>query len=142
MVSSSISKTGTFAALLTRTFFVLYDLAIAAFILLILYTNVPLWFDIRSGTIITPTVYLVLLLCPLPYLLRERTKSFSLIKHPYFWWCLFVLCLHLLGWYRAQYFAGSQFDIGVAIDKSTKFLLAPAFAYLVYSISRQTFNQT
>ena len=125
---------------MANLFFAVYQPLIAAALVLGYFTNIPLWIDARTGAGITPTLYIAIILAPLPFVLRERTSIVTFFAHPYVWWGAFMFLLHSLGYIRSEYFVGSIEDVAVQIDRFRNFLLAPAFAYLVYAISQTTYR--
>lgn len=134
------TKPVSFTSLVKTTFYSLYKVFIAAVILLVFFTHLPTWFDSQVGQITAPKVYLAFLLAPLPYVLRDRFSVLDIVRHPYILWCALVLLMHFSGFLRAEHFGGTVEESAIQIDRMQKFLIAPAAAYLVYSISHNTFK--
>ncbi len=134
------TKPVPFNTLLGTTFYSLYQVLMAAVIVLVFFTNLPVWIDSQTGLITAPNVYLAFLLAPLPYVFRDRLTVFQFARHPYIWWCALVMLMHLSGFIRAEHFGGTIEEAAIQVDRMQKFLIAPAAAYLVYSISHSTFR--
>ena len=134
------TKPAPFLSLVNLTFYSLCQQLLAITILLVFFLNIPSWIDSQTGVRSAPLIYLGFILAPIIFVLRDRRDVFEVFYHPYIWWCSLVLLMHFSGFIRAEYFGGTVDETGIQIDRMEKFLIAPAAAYLVFSIPHKIFK--
>ena len=136
-VGSSAMRTNgrTLGALLL----LVLTVTVAAALPLVYFTNLPSLYDERFGSILAPKIYLLALLACGPFLLLDRMRVTAFIRQPYVLWLGALFLLNVVCIFRLGFIDGTISDREDMLRITRQLLLAPAFAYLVWSIDTSWF---
>lgn len=113
----------------------IHSLVAPALVLLFL-SNISIWYDTYQKDVITGPSFLAAALAGgLGYLLLDCSRGFNFLKrNRYAYWCLAVLVIYALNWARLSATGAPGDHLKIATDAIQYFLLAPAFAVMLYYI--------
>jgi len=111
----------------------------AAFLVLLMYPNMPVYFDRISGQKNAPMLYLVQLAVSLALIPLAWSRVRPFLTTPFALWILSLLIMYALTWLRLVYFndTASADEIGHARDRLERALLIPSFAIVCYLCARR-----
>ena len=118
-----------------------YKLLLAAAIVLLFFTHIPVWLGRVTGSVVAPLVYLGMMLSVIPFAISENVRITKFLAYPYTKWCFFTFAVFALTVVRLIFL---REDVNVAdtahmIDQTQKLSLLFVFAYLCYTIPSRYF---
>jgi len=116
------------------------SLVVSSALLLVYFTNLPLWLDRFNGTAHAPNAYLLVLVAALIIGLIRFRRVIVLKRAAYLIWCCAFVALLVMTLVRMYFFQYSPEQINELTDQLQRGLLALAFGMLVYFTHRSHYQ--
>lgn len=119
---------------------ILASATVSTALLLIYFTNLPLWLDRYNGSANAPTAYLLLLALALAAAFLGYRKAIQITRYGYAMWCFAFITILVLTLFRMYFFHYSAEDINTLTDQLQRGFIALSIAVLVYFTNRSHYR--
>jgi len=119
----------------------LLSLIAAVFLPFIYYLNIPLWLDFYNETVNAPKYYALILFCAAAFAVLKPSSVKDFLKTNYAKWCIAILVMYALNFARVYLLEFPDDEVTFEYNKFQLFLMAPAFAFIIFSVDSSFFRQ-